>query len=57
LTGVSGGVVDGKAAVSGNARGCSKGFGVVAEFEGVISGVGNGEAVVSGKVGDSSGAR
>jgi len=42
LTGVSSGFGDGEGAVSGNAGGCSEGYGVAAEFEGVSSKVWDG---------------
>jgi len=40
----------------GNTGGCVEGYGVAAEFEGVDSEAGDGELVVSDKVGNSSGA-
>jgi len=54
LTGVRSGVRDGEAVVSGNAGGCSKGYGVAAVFERVRSEVRDGKAAVSGKAGSSS---
>jgi len=56
LTGVSSGFGDGEATILVNVGGCSKGYRVAADFEGVSSEVRDGDVVVSGKAEVRSGA-